>query len=144
MKSTAETFELYKVMYTATEIPIEEDDQSLPGTLTREDMYGFYPPSASRPVSAIEDTPQYLLTRVIEEMLLDSQKTLDIHRQAAFTKRAATVALQTTDSGLTLAMLYVIYRMLKRYPKLRSMIEATASIATDLYKTSYVVSLIEL
>lgn len=115
--------ELYKVMYTATEIPIEEDDQSLPGTLTREDMYGFYPPSASRPVSAIEDTPQYLLTRVIEEMLLDSQKTLDIHRQAAFTKRAATVALQTTDSGLTLAMLYVIYRMLKRYPKLRSMIE---------------------
>lgn len=115
--------ELYKVMYSATEIPMEEDDQHLPGTLTHETMHQFYPPSMTKPSPNMEDTPQYLLTRAVEDMLLDSIKTLDIHRQAAFTKRAATVALQATDSGLVLSMLYVIYRLLKRYPKLRSMIE---------------------
>jgi nucleolar complex protein 3 len=114
---------LYKVMYSVTESSMEEDDQKLPAKLTPETMHSFYPPSAMIPMRDVEDSPQYLLTRVVEEMLLDSQKTLDIHRQAAFTKRAATVALQATDSGLALAMLYVIYRMLKRYPKLRSMIE---------------------
>lgn len=115
--------ELYKVMYSAADIPMEEDDQNLPGKLTQESMHSFYPPSMNLPKRDIQDTPQYLLTRVVEEMLLDSQKTLDIHRQAAFTKRAATIALQSADSGLALAMLYVIYRMLKRYPKLQSMIE---------------------
>jgi len=75
------------------------------------------------PSSSIKDSPQYLIAKLLEDMLLDSQKTLDIQRQATFTKRAATIALHSTDSGLSLGMLYVIYRMMKRYPKLRSMLE---------------------
>ena len=115
--------ELYRAMYSATEIPMEEDDPSLPGTLSDKSMTHHLPPTTLSSVPMPKDTQQYLLSKILEDMLLDSQKTLDIQRQAAFTKRAATIALQATDSGLVLAMLYVIYRMLKRYPKLRSMIE---------------------
>jgi len=115
--------ELYRAMYSATEIPMEEDDPSLPGTLSDRSMTHLPPTTLSSVVPMPKDTQQYLLSKILEDMLLDSQKTLDIQRQAAFTKRAATIALQATDSGLVLAMLYVIYRMLKRYPKLRSMIE---------------------
>ena len=115
--------ELYKAMYSTMEIPLEDDDQSLPQLLSRKTFHDGYPGSALTPPIPLEETPPVLLAKVLDDMLLDSRKTLDIHRQAAFTKRAATIALQTVDSGLALTMLYVIYRMLKRYPKLRSMIE---------------------
>ena len=115
--------ELYKAMYSTMEIPLEDDDQTLPHLLSRRTFHDGYPGSALTPPVPFDDTSPVLLARVLDDMLLDSRRTLDIHRQAAFTKRAATIALQATDSGLALTMLYVIYRMLKRYPKLRSMIE---------------------
>ncbi len=115
--------ELYKAMYSTMEIPLEDDDQTLPHLLSRRTFHDGYPGSALSPPIPFEETPPVLLAKVLDDMLLDSRRTLDIHRQAAFTKRAATIALQATDSGLALTMLYVIYRMLKRYPKLRSMIE---------------------
>lgn len=115
---------LYKAMYSTTTIPMEEEDPKLPGVLTAERMHQCLPPSIiNQPKRSIEDSSQYLVSKILEDMLLDSQKSLDIHRQAAFTKRTATIALHTTDSGLALAMLYVIYRMMKRYPKLRIMLE---------------------
>lgn len=115
--------ELYKAMYSTMEIPLEDDDQTLPHLLSHRTFHDGYPGSALSPPVPFDETPPVLLAKVLDDMLLDSRRTLDIHRQAAFTKRAATIALQATDSGLALTMLYVIYRMLKRYPKLRSMIE---------------------
>jgi len=116
--------ELYKAMYATMEVPLEDDDHTtFPSLLTRATFHDGYPGASLVPPIPFEETPPVLLAKVLDDMLLDSRRALDVHRQAAFTKRAATIALQTTDSGLALTMLYVIYRMLKRYPKLRSMIE---------------------
>jgi len=109
---------------------LEEDDPStLPTIFTDKEKQESQLQSTISPIEvsdnlqSITQSPQYLLTKALEEMLLDSQKTLDIHRQAAFTKRAAAIALHTPDSGLCLGLLYFIYRMMRRYPKLRSMLE---------------------
>jgi hypothetical protein len=120
---------LYKAMLLSIYNSLEEDDPSLPDRLTDKEVHKPHPQSAQSPIEvrdnlqSITQSPQYLLIKSLEEMLLDSQKALDIHRQAAFTKRAAAIALHTPDSGLCLGLLYFIYRMMRRYPKLRSMLE---------------------
>ena len=120
---------LYKAMLLSIYNSLEEDDPSLPASLTDKEVHESHPQSAQSPIDtsdnlqSITQSPQYLLIKTLEEMLLDSQKALDIHRQAAFTKRAAAIALHTPDSGLCLGLLYFIYRMMRRYPKLRSMLE---------------------
>jgi len=115
---------LYKAMLLSIYNPLQDD----PATFADKEMHESRRQPAPSPemrdnLQSVTQSPQYLLTKALEEMLLDSQKALDIHRQAAFTKRAAAIALHTPDSGLCLGLLHFIYRMMRRYPKLRSMLE---------------------
>ena len=128
--------QLYKAMLHSIFKSLEEDDQHLPSTFNAGNVHDYYPPSCisetiiphsddGRPkgTDTVTESFQYLLAKLLESMVMDSHKTLDIHRQAAFTKRVGAIALHSTDTGLSLGMLYVVYRMMKRYPKLRSMLE---------------------
>jgi hypothetical protein len=66
-----------------------------------------------------------LLSRLLELMILDS-KLLDASRHAAFAKRIAGSAAVAGDTGGSMGLLCVLQRMLRRQPKLRSMLENEA------------------
>ena len=64
----------------------------------------------------------YLQAEVLESLILES-KHLDAPRQAAFLKRLAGLALVTSDSGMSMGSLAMVYRLLRRSPRLRGLLE---------------------
>jgi nucleolar complex protein 3 len=59
-----------------------------------------------------------LLCKVLEIMILET-KLLDTPRLAAFARRIAICASAATDSGTALGLLCILYRMLRKHPKVR-------------------------
>jgi nucleolar complex protein 3 len=60
-----------------------------------------------------------LLCKVLEVMILEA-KLLDTPRLAAFARRIAICASAATDSGTALGLLCILYRMLRKHPKVRA------------------------
>lgn len=60
-----------------------------------------------------------LLCKVLEVMILET-KLLDTPRLAAFARRIAICASAATDSGTALGLLCILYRMLRKHPKVRT------------------------
>jgi len=81
----------------------------------------------SQHAAFVSDTSQVptLLAKLLESMLLDS-KLLDATRQAAFAKRAAGTAGAAGDTGISMGLVCVLQRIMRRQPKLRNMLENEA------------------